>query len=159
MIGMPHPKWTERPLLVVVLQPGKQPSKEEILGYFQVCLRCLSCQCTICFACYTGIGPLPRHCRRPAEEMWPARASPSGAPFLAASLQHKALHLLCRSTWYVISSYLASNGPYPGPWRSQRRCKQKPDACCRVRLQSGGCQMTAWSSKRFLTQPLERCPS
>lgn len=36
VIGVPHPKWTERPLLVVVLQPGKQPSKEELLGYFQV---------------------------------------------------------------------------------------------------------------------------
>ena len=48
VIGVPHPKWTERPLLVVVLQPGKQPSKEELLGYFQVCSTCLTCWCTIC---------------------------------------------------------------------------------------------------------------
>lgn len=36
MIGVPHLKWTERPLLVVVPQPGKQPSKDELLAYFQV---------------------------------------------------------------------------------------------------------------------------
>lgn len=37
MIGVPHPKWTERPLLVVVTHPGRQPSKDELLKYFQVC--------------------------------------------------------------------------------------------------------------------------
>ena len=37
VIGMAHPKWTERPLLVVVTHPGRQPSKDELLGYFQVC--------------------------------------------------------------------------------------------------------------------------
>ena len=36
VIGVPHPKWTERPLLVVVPHPGRQPSKDELLGYFQV---------------------------------------------------------------------------------------------------------------------------
>ena len=36
MIGVAHPKWTERPLLVVVPHPGRQPSKAELLGYFQV---------------------------------------------------------------------------------------------------------------------------
>ena len=31
VIGVPHPKWSERPLLVVVKAPGANPSKEEIL--------------------------------------------------------------------------------------------------------------------------------
>lgn len=33
VIGVSHPKWDERPLLVVVSKPGKNPSKEEILEY------------------------------------------------------------------------------------------------------------------------------
>ena len=33
VIGVPHPKWTERPLLIVVKQPGQEVSREEILGY------------------------------------------------------------------------------------------------------------------------------
>ena len=32
VIGVPHPKWDERPLLIVVAKQGKQPSKEEILA-------------------------------------------------------------------------------------------------------------------------------
>ncbi|MBR9814973.1 AMP-binding protein, partial [bacterium] len=35
VIGMPHPKWAERPLLVVVPAEGKSPSKDELLGYFE----------------------------------------------------------------------------------------------------------------------------
>jgi fatty-acyl-CoA synthase len=31
VIGVPHPKWNERPLLVVVKAPGAEPSKAEIL--------------------------------------------------------------------------------------------------------------------------------
>ena len=31
VIGVPHPKWSERPLLVVVKAPGADPSKAEIL--------------------------------------------------------------------------------------------------------------------------------
>jgi len=31
VIGVPHPKWNERPLLVVVKAPGANPTKEEIL--------------------------------------------------------------------------------------------------------------------------------
>ena len=31
VIGVPHPKWTERPLLVVVKAPGAEPTKAEIL--------------------------------------------------------------------------------------------------------------------------------
>ena len=31
IIGIPHPRWTERPLLVAVKAPGKDPSKAEIL--------------------------------------------------------------------------------------------------------------------------------
>jgi fatty-acyl-CoA synthase len=32
VIGVKHPKWDERPLLIVVPKPGKQPGKEEILA-------------------------------------------------------------------------------------------------------------------------------
>lgn len=33
VIGIAHPKWQERPLLIVVTKPGKQLSKEEVLGF------------------------------------------------------------------------------------------------------------------------------
>ncbi|MDH4449580.1 MAG: 3-(methylthio)propionyl-CoA ligase [Rhodoferax sp.] len=33
-IGVPHPKWNERPILVVVLTPGCQASRDDILAYF-----------------------------------------------------------------------------------------------------------------------------
>ncbi|MBU6445342.1 MAG: long-chain-fatty-acid--CoA ligase [Alphaproteobacteria bacterium] len=33
VIGVAHPKWDERPLLVVVLKPGKSASRDEILEY------------------------------------------------------------------------------------------------------------------------------
>jgi len=33
VIGVAHPKWDERPLLVIVPKQGKSPTKEEILGY------------------------------------------------------------------------------------------------------------------------------
>jgi fatty-acyl-CoA synthase len=33
VIGVAHPKWDERPLLVIVRKPGKEPSKEAILGF------------------------------------------------------------------------------------------------------------------------------
>jgi fatty-acyl-CoA synthase len=33
VIGIAHPKWDERPLLVVVPKPGKQPSKDELLAF------------------------------------------------------------------------------------------------------------------------------
>ncbi len=35
VIGVPHPKWDERPLLVIVLKKGEQASKEDILGFMQ----------------------------------------------------------------------------------------------------------------------------
>ena len=35
VIGLPHPKWDERPLLVAVLEKGKQPSKDDILGFME----------------------------------------------------------------------------------------------------------------------------
>ena len=38
VIGIVHPKWDERPLLVVVRKPGKEPSKDSILDYMK--LRC-----------------------------------------------------------------------------------------------------------------------
>jgi fatty-acyl-CoA synthase len=34
-IGVAHPKWDERPLLVVVPRPGEAPSREELLGHFE----------------------------------------------------------------------------------------------------------------------------
>lgn len=33
VIGVAHPKWDERPLLVIVRKPGKEPSKEELLAF------------------------------------------------------------------------------------------------------------------------------
>jgi fatty-acyl-CoA synthase len=33
-IGGAHPKWDERPLLVVVVKPGQQVSREELLAHF-----------------------------------------------------------------------------------------------------------------------------
>jgi fatty-acyl-CoA synthase len=35
VIGISHPKWDERPLLVVVLKKGETASKEELLGFMQ----------------------------------------------------------------------------------------------------------------------------
>src|SRR5690606_19679421 len=35
VIGVAHPKWDERPLLVVVRKPGKEPSKDAILDYMK----------------------------------------------------------------------------------------------------------------------------
>lgn len=33
VIGVPHPKWSERPLACVVVEPGEQLTKEEVLEY------------------------------------------------------------------------------------------------------------------------------
>jgi acyl-CoA synthetase (AMP-forming)/AMP-acid ligase II len=33
VIGLPHPKWDERPLLVVVAKEGRQPTRETMLAY------------------------------------------------------------------------------------------------------------------------------
>ncbi len=33
VIGVVHPKWDERPLLIIVRKPGREPSKDEILGF------------------------------------------------------------------------------------------------------------------------------
>ena len=35
MIGIAHPKWDERPLLVIVLKKDQTATKEEILGFMQ----------------------------------------------------------------------------------------------------------------------------
>ena len=42
VIGIPHPKWTERPLLIVVRSKGSKVSKEEVLQFLQVGLRSLT---------------------------------------------------------------------------------------------------------------------
>jgi fatty-acyl-CoA synthase len=34
-IGVTHPKWDERPLLLVVRRPGMEPTREELLGFFE----------------------------------------------------------------------------------------------------------------------------
>ena len=34
VIGVPHPKWDERPLLIVVLKPGAQLSREAMLAFY-----------------------------------------------------------------------------------------------------------------------------
>jgi fatty-acyl-CoA synthase len=35
VIGIPHPKWTERPLLIVVKKPGAEVSEEDLLAYLK----------------------------------------------------------------------------------------------------------------------------
>ena len=35
VIGVRHPKWDERPLLVIVLKEGQSATKEEILGFLE----------------------------------------------------------------------------------------------------------------------------
>ncbi|MGD2133924.1 MAG: long-chain-fatty-acid--CoA ligase [Maricaulaceae bacterium] len=35
VIGMPHPKWDERPVLFAVARDGAAPSKEEVLGFLE----------------------------------------------------------------------------------------------------------------------------
>ncbi|MDN2582174.1 3-(methylthio)propionyl-CoA ligase [Aquibium sp. ELW1220] len=35
VIGVAHPKWDERPLLVIVRKPGKEPTREAILGFME----------------------------------------------------------------------------------------------------------------------------
>ena len=35
VIGIVHPKWDERPLLVVVLKDGRQPEKGDILAFME----------------------------------------------------------------------------------------------------------------------------
>jgi fatty-acyl-CoA synthase len=35
VIGVRHPKWDERPLLIVVLKPGQSAGKDDILGFMQ----------------------------------------------------------------------------------------------------------------------------
>ena len=34
-IGMPHPKWDERPIVAVVLRPGAQLTRDELLAFYQ----------------------------------------------------------------------------------------------------------------------------
>ena len=34
-IGMPHPKWDERPIVAVALKPGKELTREELLGFYE----------------------------------------------------------------------------------------------------------------------------
>ncbi|GAB2514204.1 3-(methylthio)propionyl-CoA ligase [Pseudoxanthomonas sangjuensis] len=34
-IGVPHPKWDERPLLVIVPKPGEEPGRDEMLAHFE----------------------------------------------------------------------------------------------------------------------------
>jgi fatty-acyl-CoA synthase len=35
VIGVPHPKWDERPLLIVKLRPGEHATREELLGFLE----------------------------------------------------------------------------------------------------------------------------
>jgi fatty-acyl-CoA synthase len=35
VIGIPHPKWDERPLLIVVQRPGAAPTRDELLGWLE----------------------------------------------------------------------------------------------------------------------------
>ncbi len=35
VIGIPHPKWDERPLLIVVPKPGRTPKKDDLIAFMQ----------------------------------------------------------------------------------------------------------------------------
>ena len=35
VIGVTHPKWQERPLLIVVKKPGQEPTREELLEFLE----------------------------------------------------------------------------------------------------------------------------
>jgi fatty-acyl-CoA synthase len=35
VIGMPHPKWTERPLLIIMRSPGSEASADEVLAFLE----------------------------------------------------------------------------------------------------------------------------
>jgi fatty-acyl-CoA synthase len=35
VIGVAHPKWDERPLLVIVPKEGKVPAKDDLLGFMR----------------------------------------------------------------------------------------------------------------------------
>ena len=35
MIGVAHPKWDERPLLIVVKKPGQDVTREELLKFYE----------------------------------------------------------------------------------------------------------------------------
>ncbi len=35
MIGAAHPKWDERPLLVVVRKPGQEVAREELIAFYE----------------------------------------------------------------------------------------------------------------------------
>ncbi|CBL44766.1 AMP-dependent synthetase and ligase [gamma proteobacterium HdN1] len=35
VVGVPHPKWDERPLLLVIAKPNHQPTRESLLQYFE----------------------------------------------------------------------------------------------------------------------------
>jgi fatty-acyl-CoA synthase len=35
VIGVAHPKWDERPLLIIVRKPGKEPTKEALLDHLK----------------------------------------------------------------------------------------------------------------------------
>ena len=52
MIGLPHPKWVERPLLLVVPRPGQQPTKDAILAHLKVS----------CCSGWTQLTAVMQHC-------------------------------------------------------------------------------------------------
>src|SRR3546814_16355868 len=35
VIGVAHPKWDERPLLIIVAKPGVTPTREELLAWYE----------------------------------------------------------------------------------------------------------------------------
>ena len=35
MIGVPHPRWQERPVAIVVLKPGAEASREDIIEFLK----------------------------------------------------------------------------------------------------------------------------
>jgi acyl-CoA synthetase (AMP-forming)/AMP-acid ligase II len=56
VIGLPHPRWGERPLLLVVAKPGRSPARQEIVGYLADRLPKLAVPDDVLF-----VGSLPRN--------------------------------------------------------------------------------------------------
>ena len=50
VIGIPHKKWVERPLLIVVAAAGQSPTQDSILRFLKVRNWLSTCCCCSCCA-------------------------------------------------------------------------------------------------------------
>jgi 3-(methylthio)propionyl---CoA ligase len=64
VIGIPHPKWTERPVLVAVLTPDSRATKEEILALLDTKLAKWQLPDDVIFVDALPIGPTGKVSKR-----------------------------------------------------------------------------------------------